>query len=85
MLAGLRRDLAAGKSSAVAEFWKTVEQQKTPVVERIPGDQRHVLATFLWKDNGETRDVVLDLRANGIEPFSDQRSHLRRLPGTNIP
>jgi enterochelin esterase-like enzyme len=84
MLAGLKRDLAAGKPSAVAEFWKAVEQQRTPIVERIPGDQQHVLATFLWKDNGDTRDVVLDLRANGIEPFSDQRSHLRRLPGTNI-
>ena len=84
MLAALKRDLATGKPSALDQFWKTVEQQKTPIIEKIPGDDKHVLATFLWKDAGETKDVVLDLRANGIEPFTDQRSHLQHLSGTDL-
>ena len=84
LLAAVERDVAAGKPSAVDQFWKTVDAQKTPLVEKLPGDDKRVLATFLWRDDGETKDVVVEARPNGIDAPTDSRSHMRRLPGTNI-
>ena len=84
LVAAVQRDMAAGKASAQDEFWKLVEQKKAPIIEKIPGNDKQVLATFVWKDNGDTKNVIVNARVNGIDPASDSRSHMRRLPGTNI-
>jgi enterochelin esterase family protein len=83
-LSKVQNDVASGKPAALDQFWKTVSEQKTPLIERLSGDPHNVLATFLWKDDGETKDVVVDARPNGVNPPSDPRSHMRRLPGTDI-
>jgi len=84
LVAAVQRDLAAGKASAQDEFWKMVEQKKAPLIEKIPGNDKQVLATFVWKDAGNTKKVIVDARVNGLDPASDARSHMQRLPGTNI-
>lgn len=83
-LAAVQRDISAGKASAQDEFWRMVDQQRAPILEKIPGDDKQVLATFVWKDTGDTKAVVLDARLNGVDPDGDPHSHMRRLPGTNI-
>jgi enterochelin esterase-like enzyme len=85
LIATLQRDVAAGKSGAVSQFWKIVAERHTPIVENLPGDDQHVLATFLWRDSDRSvNDIVLQARANGVDPHRDPRSHLRLLPGTDV-
>jgi enterochelin esterase family protein len=83
-LAAVQRDVAAGKTSAQDEFWKLVAQKKAPIIEKIPGHDKQVLATFVWKDTGDTKTIIVNARVNGIDPARDSRSHMQRLPGTNI-
>lgn len=64
--------------AALARFWLDVaEQGGTPLVEPIPGDPRHVLVTFLWRDDGTTRGVLILGSIAG-----DAR--MAHLDGTNI-
>ena len=85
LIATLERDLTARPSQAAAAFWRTVASRTTPIVEPLPGDAAHVLATFLWRDpDGTTHDVVLQARPNGTEPYHDPANHLRHVPGTDV-
>jgi enterochelin esterase family protein len=88
LVAAVRRDLtagnAAGNAAAQDEFWKTVEQKKAPLIENIPGSENEVLVTFVWKDSGETKKVIVYAGVNGLDPESDPRCQMQRLPGTNI-
>ena len=85
LIAALERDVAAKRSQAVDTFWRSVESRTTPIVEPLPGDAAHVVATFLWRDtDGTAHDVVLQARPNGTEPYHDPGNHLRRVPGTDV-
>lgn len=80
----LQRDVAAGRTAAQAEFWKEVESQGSPLVERLSENDTEVLATFVWKDLGDTKSVIVNARMNGADPFSDPRSRMNRIPGTDV-
>jgi enterochelin esterase family protein len=56
----------------------------TPLLEKIPANNREVLATFVWKDSGETRSVIVSARMNGTDPITEPRNRMQRLTGTNI-
>ena len=84
MLAALQRSVAAAKPNALADFWKAVAARKTPLVDTLAKDSRHVLVTFLYRGNSDTRDVVLVAGPNGIAPFTDPLSHMRHLDGTDV-
>jgi enterochelin esterase-like enzyme len=53
----MRKAIDAGNVST-AEFWKTIEQPGTPVVE--PMDSRYDLVTFLWRGENDTRNVFVN-------------------------
>jgi enterochelin esterase-like enzyme len=85
LLATLQREVVAGRAGAVDQFWKTVAERTTPIIETLPADDRHLLATFLWRDpDAVVKDIVLQARPNGVDPYRDPRSHLRHLPGTDV-
>jgi enterochelin esterase-like enzyme len=83
-IATLQRDVAAGYTAAQDEFWQVVESKGTPLVENLPGNANEVLATFVWRDPGDTKSVILNARINGVDPLSDQRSQMKRVPGTTV-
>src|SRR5947199_44654 len=76
-IARLKRNVFAGQTAAVQEFWSTIESQGSPLIEKIPGDSQKVLATFVWKDSGDTKSVILNARIDSADPLSDQRSRLQ--------
>jgi enterochelin esterase-like enzyme len=57
---------------------------RAPLIETIPGDPKHVLATFLWRGGDEVKDVVLLAQPDGVAIVRDPRSHLQRLPSSDI-
>lgn len=83
-LAAVADALAKGDGSAVARFWTNLRNRQTPLVEPIDTDPQDVRATFLWRDDGTVRDVVLMAQPDGVAMFRDPRSHLEHLPGTDI-
>lgn len=77
-IARLRRDVRAGKSGAVNEFWMEAVKRGGPVVEPINGDDQNVLVTFLWKEIYDTSNVLLDWRPH------EEEYYMNRVAGTNV-
>jgi enterochelin esterase-like enzyme len=78
----LRNEIAAGHHDALARFWSEVVQETTPLYEPIPGDEEHILVTFLWKATFETYNVVV-----AWAPYFEQRPEdfqMARLPDTDV-
>jgi enterochelin esterase-like enzyme len=78
-LAALARDLAAGRSEAIAAFWKEM-QGHAPLVESDPGTERHRRVTFIWRGDGKTSRVTM---LGGL-PSANIIKPLARLSGTDL-
>lgn len=82
----LRQEVEAKGNTALAAFWLEVAAEGTPIIERIAGDEEYVLATFLWRGDPGTRNVVLMselLYDQGWNRFYARRL-LHRLPETDL-
>lgn len=75
-IANLRSQIELGSRSAVPQFWSEIAKSGTPLVEPIPGDDRHSLVTFLWKGDADTYNVAVVGGINGAEPAKNQMIHL---------
>jgi enterochelin esterase-like enzyme len=65
----LRVSLESGKQESVDAFWEEVRKQGAPILEPLPGDDKNMLATFLWKGTPYTQNVVvLRLPYSGATP-----------------
>jgi enterochelin esterase family protein len=78
------RSVAAGDAHAVDYFWSTIARNTSPITEPIPGDDKHVLAIFVWKDPGDTRSIVVNSRFFDAEPATEPRNLMHRVARTNI-
>jgi enterochelin esterase-like enzyme len=58
-LAALQDRLKAGDRNAVETFWKEINQSGAPIVEGVPGNDRDVLVTILWRGTAETKNVFV--------------------------
>ena len=62
-IAILQEQLQQGKREALRQFWAEVEQQGTPLLEPIPGDEQNMVVTFLWRSADSLRNVVVFLQS----------------------
>lgn len=58
-IAALRESLAVGDRAALDAFWQEVAVGGAPLVEPIEDEPDYRLVTFLWRDPGETQNVVV--------------------------
>ncbi len=72
-VAALQQELEAGNSSAIDTFWQEIMENGSPLIEPIEGDDQYVLATFLWRGNEETRNVVVVGGLAGWDDFKQQQ------------
>jgi hypothetical protein len=79
-IAALHGELERG-DAALERFWRQVEADGTPLVERIEGDDGHVLVTLLWRGDDATRNVVAETPFDTGDPDECQ---MTRLPGTDV-
>ena len=56
---GLRGAVEAGKPGIIDSFWKEVEKEGAPIIEPLPGDDKNMMVTFLWRGNSDTRNVFV--------------------------
>ena len=79
-LTRLSRDLERGDSGALDRFWQEVDG-KGPIVEPIKGESDEVLATFLWREIYETKNVLL------VWPLAWSKAddyYMSRLAGSDV-
>ena len=55
----LKAAVETGEPGSVDSFWKEVEKQGAPIIEPLPGDDKNLLVTFLWKGMPDTRNVFV--------------------------
>ncbi|WP_142049957.1 enterochelin esterase [Pseudonocardia kunmingensis] len=65
-----------------AGFWPAVAAAGTPLVDRLPGDDRHRAVTFLWR--GDEPADVLVLANKLTDAAGADKCRMERLPGTDV-
>src|ERR1043166_8030847 len=58
-LTALQDRLKTGDREALDKFWTEIEERGAPIVEPVPGNDREMLVTFLWRETEETRNVFV--------------------------
>lgn len=59
-LAALDRELEIGNAEALAQFWREIVLQGSPLIEPVEENAQERLVTFLWHDpEGITKNVLL--------------------------
>jgi enterochelin esterase-like enzyme len=58
-LATLRDQLKSGDRKALDKFWKEITESGAPIIEGVPGNDREMLVTMLWRATEETRNVFV--------------------------
>jgi enterochelin esterase-like enzyme len=61
----LRNALKSSRANAVEGFWAEVKMKGTPLIEPLPGTDKDMLVTFLWRATVDTRNVSVRWDANG--------------------
>lgn len=75
--------LAAGAPDAVDELWKEVAESGSPLMEQVGDDPSKTLVTFLWRDPGDTGNVLVFFYS--VPEGADPRDYrMRRVPDTDI-
>ncbi len=59
LITSLEQTLASGNRDALETFWQEIVEHGTPLIESIENDNEHSLVTFLWRDKGNTKNVVV--------------------------
>ncbi|MCL4850914.1 MAG: enterochelin esterase, partial [Bryobacteraceae bacterium] len=78
----LQSDIRERGPEALAGFWRSVEQQGTPLVEQTPSDSRYVSCTFLWRGDAQTRSVLVYLPP--YTRLSRDAFQMSRVDGTDV-
>jgi enterochelin esterase family protein len=55
----LQERLKSGDKDALDSFWKEITERGAPIIERVPGNDRDLLVTMLWRAKEETRNVFV--------------------------
>lgn len=58
-LAALRERIKSGDRGALDKFWKEISERGAPIIEGVPGNDRDVLVTMLWRSREETKNVFV--------------------------
>jgi len=77
----LRKQVASGDKNTEA-FWAAIAKEHTPWVEPVEKDEKHQLATFLWRGGADTRNVLVL-----FYPFVSSRPQdytMKRIEGTDV-
>lgn len=58
-LATLQQELANGNAATLENFWHELRERGAPLIEPIAGDERNLLATFIWRAAEPIESVAL--------------------------
>ncbi|MDF2890727.1 MAG: enterochelin esterase [Clostridia bacterium] len=70
-----------GNHEAINQFWRSIEKNGAPLIEAIPGDDKNVLVTVLWKDAGDIETISVFGELFGM---NTEKTRLEKLHDTNL-
>ncbi len=73
LITSLEQTLASGNRDALETFWQEIIERGTPLIESLEDDNEHNLVTFLWRDKGNTKNVVVFAGPAGWENPSNSQ------------
>jgi enterochelin esterase family protein len=53
----LKQQIADGVQGATDDFWSTLAREHAPIIEPAAPDSKHVLVTFVWRNQAGTKSV----------------------------
>lgn len=80
-LEALRQEVATGNAAALERFWQEVSQNHAPLIEVIPGDDKYLLVTFIWRAPEAIQSAAVVSNLNGQMGASEAMANL---PGTDL-
>ncbi|MHA2268960.1 MAG: alpha/beta hydrolase-fold protein [Promethearchaeota archaeon] len=85
MISRLQDEIKVNKIKAVSEFWKEIEENRTPIFEDIEGDSKYNLITFVFKEDKEVDNIVCHINLYLQNLFvTEDIKLLERIEDTNI-
>lgn len=81
-IVSLQQAITNGETGALATFWQEITEKGAPLIEAIEGDDKHHLVTFLWRDKGETKNVVIFAGPAGWDHA--EKNQMTRLLDTDL-
>jgi enterochelin esterase-like enzyme len=72
-LAALQDRLKSGDRDALDNFWKEITELGAPIIEGVPGSDREVLVTMLWRAKEDTRNVFVFRLGDVSKPMARLR------------
>ena len=58
-IATLHSAIESNPKEGASAFWEEVKKTGSPLIERLPDDDKNMLVTFLWRGAPDTRNVML--------------------------
>ena len=77
----LTREIASAGNEAVNRFLTEIQKTGTPLVEMIPGDDKHVWVTFIWHSKEPVQNVVV---FSGLTNYAYTRAVLPDIQMTKL-
>jgi len=74
-------DKEKNKKDILEAFWKEIEEEGTPVFEKLESEPDYYLTTFLYRYKGNTNELMVDCQVYG---YNQERNIMRKLAGTDI-
>src|SRR5215472_2209614 len=71
----------AHNDAAIERFWSEIQEIGIPLIDPIPGDDRSVLVTFVWRADEATKNVVVVCQLNDLDADGNEMYHLA---GTDV-
>lgn len=78
----LQKQIASGDHDAFNRFWAEVAKEGSPLVDPIPNDASHLLATFVWKQTFDINNILVLWNPYATEHPDDYQ--MRRLEQTDV-
>jgi enterochelin esterase family protein len=80
-IAALQKRVEGGDAAAISEFWDAMKKEGTPIVEKVEGDPKNLIVTFVWRGGEDVRNVVVFAGLKANEPL---RNRMNRLGQTDL-
>ncbi|WP_346938721.1 alpha/beta hydrolase-fold protein [uncultured Clostridium sp.] len=76
----LIKDIKTESFNVIEEFWRDVEEQGTPLIENIKGDDNNVLITFLYRG----KDINNVMIYGGVPGFRYNENIMEHIENTDV-
>ena len=80
----LAAELESGNTSALATFWRSVEEEQTPLAEPLQDRPDDLLYTFLWRSTDDRVAASVRLTRTWPAPGRENPASLTHLPNSDV-